>query len=114
MQGGGFTNADAALRREAIELTKQGCAWAEELGAEELVVWSAYDGYDYAHQADHLVMWQRVVDAFREVSCSRPQLHSCGSLLTTATQPEVRRNARCLPRSSSATPAAHGRQLVVS
>jgi len=74
MRGGAFTNADEALRRKAIELTKEGCAWAEALGAKELVVWSAYDGYDYAHQADYLVMWQRVVDAFQEVCDAYPNL----------------------------------------
>jgi len=74
MQAGGFTNADDALRRRAIELTKEGCAWAEALGATELVVWSAFDGYDYAHQADHVVMWARVVDAFRQVCDAYPAL----------------------------------------
>lgn len=74
MQAGGFTNADEGMRRQAIELTKEGCAWADALGATELVVWSAYDGYDYAHQADHVVMWQRVVDAFREVCDAYPHI----------------------------------------
>mmetsp|Transcript_35819 Transcript_35819/g.115202 ORF Transcript_35819/g.115202 Transcript_35819/m.115202 type:complete len:319 (-) Transcript_35819:117-1073(-) len=73
-QRGALTNPDEVLRREAIELTLEGCRWAEALGAEELVVWSAFDGYDYHLQADHLAMWRRAVEAFREVCDAFPRL----------------------------------------
>ena len=36
-QAGAFTHPDEALRREAIELTKEGARWALALGAGELV-----------------------------------------------------------------------------
>jgi sugar phosphate isomerase/epimerase len=77
-QAGAMTHPDPAMRARAIALTKEGCAWAERLGAKELVVpppprtkwtrrvphpvlighaaslsqvvWSAFDGYDYSHQ----------------------------------------------------------------
>ena len=53
MRLGAFTNPDETLRRKAVELTKGGCRWAQELGANELIVWSPYDGYDYNLQVRH-------------------------------------------------------------
>ena len=38
------------LAVQAIDLTLEGCEWARKIGASELVVWSAFDGYDYCHQ----------------------------------------------------------------
>jgi len=46
-QLGALTHPDPKLRRKAIELTKEGARWAQLLGANELVIWSAFDGYDY-------------------------------------------------------------------
>ena len=51
MRAGAFTNPDAGIRRRAVEVAAGGCAWARELGARELIVWSAFDGYDYHLQA---------------------------------------------------------------
>lgn len=73
-QAGAFTHPDAALRRKAIEVTKEGARWALALGAGELVVWSAFDGYDYNNQVDYTVLWQRVVDAFVEICDEFPTL----------------------------------------
>ena len=67
-QLGAFTHPDAAVRRRAIDLTLDAARWAVELGAAEVVVWSAFDGYDYSHQLDYGEAWQQIVDAFREVS----------------------------------------------
>jgi ribokinase len=47
-QRGGFTNPDPELRRRAIQMTLDGCSVARELGAAEVVVWSAYDGQRHA------------------------------------------------------------------
>lgn len=73
-QAGAFTHPEPVARRRAIELTKEGARWARELGAGELVVWSAYDGYDYSNQADYVVLWERLVAAFREVCDEFPEL----------------------------------------
>jgi sugar phosphate isomerase/epimerase len=72
MQLGAFTHPDAAVRREAIQLTKEACAWSAALGANEVVVWSAFDGYDYPLQADYDAMWVDVVSAFQEVCDAYP------------------------------------------
>jgi xylose isomerase len=45
-----------------------------DLGARELVVWSAFDGYDYSLQADYEVMWNHCKEAFRTVCDSFPDL----------------------------------------
>jgi len=73
-QSGAFTHPNEALRRKAIELTKEGARWALALGASELVIWSAFDGYDYHHQVDYVSLWSRVVSAFQEICDDFPQL----------------------------------------
>ncbi len=74
MQLGAMTNPDPAVRRRAIDLTIEAGRAAEALGAEELVVWSAYCGYDYSLQVDYHVLWRRVVEAFQEVCDACPRL----------------------------------------
>ena len=63
---GAMNHPDAALRREAIQLTKKAAEVATELGCSEVVVWSAYDGYDYPFQVDYDEKWQQLVEAFQE------------------------------------------------
>jgi ribokinase len=63
---GAMNNPDADLRREAVELTKAAAQTALDLGCSEVVVWSAFDGYDYPFQVDYDVAWNQLVDAFRE------------------------------------------------
>mmetsp|Transcript_9701 Transcript_9701/g.24880 ORF Transcript_9701/g.24880 Transcript_9701/m.24880 type:complete len:681 (-) Transcript_9701:510-2552(-) len=74
MQAGAFTHPDEAMRAKAIKLTKEACEWATELGAEEVVVWSAYCGYDYSLQVSYPEVWSQVVEAFREVCDAYPQI----------------------------------------
>lgn len=50
---GAFTNPDAALRAAAVQLAAEGCRTAAELGADHVVVWSPYDGYDHYLQVSH-------------------------------------------------------------
>jgi len=71
---GAFTNPNATIWQKAVELTIEGGAHAKLLGARELVVWSAYDGYDYPLQADYHKAWSSVVEAFRLVCDAHPDL----------------------------------------
>lgn len=73
-QLGALTHPDPELRRKAIEMTIEGGRYALQLGANELVVWSAFDGYDYHHQVDYVVLWGRVVDAFQQVCDALPDV----------------------------------------
>ncbi len=50
---GQFTNPDARLRREALELAKRTTDLAQFMEAEIMVYWPAQDGYDYPFQIDH-------------------------------------------------------------
>ena len=74
MQLGALTNPDRNLREEAIRLTKEACEWALALGANEVVVWSAFDGYDYSLQVNHHDLWDKVVAAFQEICDDFPSV----------------------------------------
>ena len=74
MQAGAYTHPDPAVRARAIALTIEGCEWAKALGASEVVVWSAYCGYDYPFQLDYLDGWTRMIDAFRQVCDAHPDV----------------------------------------
>jgi sugar/nucleoside kinase (ribokinase family)/sugar phosphate isomerase/epimerase len=71
---GAMNHPDPLLRQEAIELTKQAAQVALDLGCNEVVVWSAYDGYDYPFQVEYDTKWQEVIDAFRECCDAFPQI----------------------------------------
>jgi xylose isomerase len=69
---GAFTNPDAAVRREAIDLTKRGIDAAQELGAPMMTLWLGQDGYDYAFQCDYPALWAAEVDGIAEVAAHDP------------------------------------------
>jgi sugar/nucleoside kinase (ribokinase family)/sugar phosphate isomerase/epimerase len=71
---GAMNHPDPELRQEAIELTKQAAQAAIDLGCSEVVVWSAYDGYDYPFQVDYDTKWKELVDAFRECCDAYPRI----------------------------------------
>ncbi|MBS1301368.1 sugar phosphate isomerase/epimerase family protein [Loktanella sp. SALINAS62] len=70
---GAFTNPDAAVRREAIDLTKQGIDAALEMGAPLMTLWMGQDGFDYSFQGDYQKMWEDEVTAIREVADHAPE-----------------------------------------
>lgn len=69
---GAFTNPDAAVRREAIDLTKKGIDAARAAGASLMTLWLGQDGFDYAFQADYKTLWQYEIDGIREVAAHDP------------------------------------------
>mmetsp|Transcript_23630 Transcript_23630/g.61702 ORF Transcript_23630/g.61702 Transcript_23630/m.61702 type:complete len:683 (-) Transcript_23630:30-2078(-) len=71
---GSLTHPDPEVRREAIQLTIDACVWAQALGASEVVVWSAWDGYDYSLQCDYDQLWQRLVAGFQQVCDAAPDV----------------------------------------
>ena len=71
---GAMNHPDDALRREAIELTKEAAVAAKVLGCDEVVVWSAYDGYDYPFQVDYDEKWTQLVQAFQECCDAFPDI----------------------------------------
>ena len=87
MQLGAFTNPHPAIRQQAIEMTKQACDWALALGANEVVVWSAFDGYDYALQVNYDHLWDNVVTAFQEICDAYPTVKVCRGVEPTDETP---------------------------
>lgn len=71
---GAMNHPDAELRREAVELTMEAANVARELGCNEVVVWSAYDGYDYPFQVDYDEKWAQLVAAFQECCDAFPDI----------------------------------------
>lgn len=73
-QQGAMTHPDPEVRREAIEITKMAAQAARDLKCNEVVVWSAYDGYDYSFQVNYNEKWSQIVDAFRECCDEYPDI----------------------------------------
>jgi sugar phosphate isomerase/epimerase len=71
---GAMNHPNKDLRREAIELTKKAAQAALDLGCKEVVVWSAFDGYDYPFQVDYDTKWKQVVEAFQECCDAFPDI----------------------------------------
>ncbi|MDE2914622.1 MAG: sugar phosphate isomerase/epimerase [Paracoccaceae bacterium] len=72
---GAFTNPDAAIRREAIDLTRRGLDILAEMGGSLMTLWMGQDGFDYAFQADYGVLWDRTVSALVEVADHNPDIN---------------------------------------
>ena len=71
---GAMNHPDEAMRREAIEMTKNAAKVARILGCNEVVVWSAYDGYDYPFQVNYREKWNQLVSAFQECCDAYPDI----------------------------------------
>ncbi len=69
---GAFTNPDAAVRREAIDLTKRGVDTARQIGAPMLTLWLGQDGFDYAFQGDYRTLWDLEIAGIAEVAAHDP------------------------------------------
>jgi len=51
---GSFSSIDPALRRAAVDATRETMDLAVELGCSLVTIWPGQDGYDYIFQADYL------------------------------------------------------------
>jgi xylose isomerase len=71
---GGFTNPDAEIRREAIELVSEAADLARRLGCDYVKLWPGQDGWDYPFQADYRTLWTMSVGAVRELAQRHPDL----------------------------------------
>jgi xylose isomerase len=71
---GAMNHPDVQMRREAIEMTKNAAKVARILGCNEVVVWSAFDGYDYPFQVNYKDKWNQIVSAFQECCDAYPDI----------------------------------------
>lgn len=69
---GAFTNPDRAIRREAIDLTKQGIDAARTMNAPLMTLWLGQDGFDYGFQCDYAALWADEIAAIAEVAAHDP------------------------------------------
>lgn len=71
---GAFSNADRNIRRQAIDLCKEGIEIVRELGCPHLEMWPGQDGFDYNFQGDYNYMWDSIVSALQEICETAPEL----------------------------------------
>ena len=71
---GTFSNPDPGVRREAVEITRQTMDVASGLGAEDILVWPAYDGFDYPFEADYQRGWGYLVEGIGEAASYRSDI----------------------------------------
>lgn len=71
---GAFTHPDAAVRRAAIDITRQGLDALAEMGGQIMTLWMGQDGVDYAFQGDYAAMWDSTIDALQTVCDHNPAL----------------------------------------
>lgn len=71
---GAMMHPDPALRQKAIDLTMEAAQTARELNCNEVVIWSAYDGYDYPFQINYDENWQHLIDAFQQCCDAYPDI----------------------------------------
>ncbi len=69
---GAFTNPDATVRREALELTKRGIDAARAMDAPMMTLWLGQDGWDYTFQCDYAALWDAEIAGIAEVAAHDP------------------------------------------
>ncbi|MDO9465592.1 MAG: sugar phosphate isomerase/epimerase family protein [bacterium] len=65
---GGITNANPAVRKDALEIALQGIEIAKELGCASVALWPGSDGWDYNFQANYGVLLDRFVQGCIEIN----------------------------------------------
>lgn len=71
---GAFTNPDAAIRKEALDMMNQAADAVRELGASYVKIWPGQDGWDYPFQVNHRDVWSLAKDGMKELASNHPDL----------------------------------------
>lgn len=71
---GAFTNPDAKVRREALDLMNEASDIVRELGADYVKIWPGQDGWDYPFQVNHRDIWKLAKDGMKELAQNNPDL----------------------------------------
>lgn len=64
---GSFSAADKATRDAAVDSAKKAIDTAHILGVEQIFIWPAHDGTEYAFQADFMKSWDWMVEGLTRV-----------------------------------------------
>ncbi len=73
-RSGAFTNADPAIRAEALAVLNEAADVVRALDARYLKVWPGQDGWDYPFQVDHHQQWELAVSGMRELALANPDI----------------------------------------
>jgi xylose isomerase len=65
---GALTNADAAIRRRAIDLSRRGLDEAREAGGTMLTLWLGQDGVDHPFEREYGRLWELEVEGIRAIA----------------------------------------------
>jgi xylose isomerase len=66
-QKGSITSLDDSIRRDAIELIKNGIDLARRLNVRDINLWLGQDGHDYLF-SNHRDRWRLLIDSLRDVA----------------------------------------------
>ena len=64
---GGFTNPHADKRAAALQVTYEAIDICRAMGGAHVVIWPAYDGFDYPFEVDYAQLWDWEVEAIRAI-----------------------------------------------
>jgi xylose isomerase len=67
-RAGAFTNPDAAVRRQALELCEEAVDVAKQLGAPTVKLWPGQDGFDFPLQCDYRQVWKLALEGVKTVA----------------------------------------------
>ena len=76
-KNGALSNADPAVRQEALDVMKRTIDVAASVGCENAGLWPGQDGFDYPFQEDMLEAWNRERDCIAEAARHNPQIRIC-------------------------------------
>ncbi len=72
---GTFSSANPKTRRKAIDIGKQACDVAGEIGAKQMCLWPGQDGFDYPFQVDHKTIFEHELEGIKAIAEYAPQLN---------------------------------------
>jgi len=73
-KNGSFTNPDPAIRRAAIDRTKDTIDAALAAGAPDINLWPGHDGFDYSFQGHYANAWEWLLEGLAEVAEHDPAM----------------------------------------
>jgi len=74
---GAFTSGDERIRRKAIEIAMGAVDMTQQLDCSYAGLWLGQDGFDYPFQANYSHLWDREIEAIRQVANHNPEVKIC-------------------------------------
>lgn len=71
---GAFTHPDAAVRRAAVDVTREGIDACAAMGGSLMTLWMGQDGFDTSFQMDYASAWDRTMEALAAVCAHDPSV----------------------------------------